>query len=134
VTSDSSTSKLCCNDEVYPDALGAERIPESATAGDFCRRFGLGGVLDLMDPTNIARLRFWKQQPRASFNEAIIGADAKAFVPGQLHRVRFGRVARPAFASCSSAATPTSPRASTWTLGIAPATSASFSASIERPI
>jgi DNA invertase Pin-like site-specific DNA recombinase len=27
------------NDEVYLDALGAERIPDPTTAGDFCRRF-----------------------------------------------------------------------------------------------
>ena len=27
------------NDEVYLDALGAKRIPDPTTAGDFCRRF-----------------------------------------------------------------------------------------------
>jgi hypothetical protein len=27
------------NDEVYLDALGAQRIPDPTTAGDFCRRF-----------------------------------------------------------------------------------------------
>ena len=27
------------NDEVYLDALGAARIPDPTTAGDFCRRF-----------------------------------------------------------------------------------------------
>ena len=26
------------NDEVYLDALGAQRIPDPTTAGDFCRR------------------------------------------------------------------------------------------------
>ena len=30
------------NDEVYLDALGAERIPDPTTAGDFCRRFTRG--------------------------------------------------------------------------------------------
>ena len=30
------------NDEVYLDALGAERIPDPTTAGDFCRRFSRG--------------------------------------------------------------------------------------------
>ena len=30
------------NDEVYLDALGAERIPDPTTAGDFCRRFARG--------------------------------------------------------------------------------------------
>ena len=30
------------NDEVYLDALGAQRIPDPTTAGDFCRRFYRG--------------------------------------------------------------------------------------------
>ena len=34
------------NDEVYLDALGAERIPDPTTAGDFCRRFAEADVLD----------------------------------------------------------------------------------------
>jgi hypothetical protein len=63
------------NDEVYLDALGAQRIPDPTTAGDFCRRFGTGDVLDLMDAINDARLRVWKQQPRAFFDEAVIDAD-----------------------------------------------------------
>ena len=28
------------NDEVFLDTLGAQRIPDPTTAGDFCRRFG----------------------------------------------------------------------------------------------
>jgi hypothetical protein len=32
------------NDEVYLDALEAERIPDPAAAGDFCRRFSEGDV------------------------------------------------------------------------------------------
>jgi hypothetical protein len=63
------------NDEVYLDALGAQRIPDPTTAGDFCRRFGTGDVLDLMDAINDARLRVWRQQPAAFFGEAIIDAD-----------------------------------------------------------
>ena len=63
------------NDEVYLNALGAERIPEPTTAGDFCRRFRLGHVLELMDAVNEARLRVWAQQPAEFFNEAVIDAD-----------------------------------------------------------
>jgi Transposase DDE domain group 1 len=63
------------NDEVYLNALGAERIPDPTTAGDFCRRFGMGDVLELMDAINEARLRVWKQQPEEFFHEAIIDAD-----------------------------------------------------------
>jgi hypothetical protein len=63
------------NDEVYLDALGAERIPDPTTAGDFCRRFGIGDVLDLMDAINDARARVWAQQPKEFFDQAVIDAD-----------------------------------------------------------
>jgi Transposase DDE domain group 1 len=63
------------NDEVYLDALGAERIPDPTTAGDFCRRFSEADVLTLMDAINQARLRVWAQQPPEFFAEAILEAD-----------------------------------------------------------
>lgn len=63
------------NDEVYLNALGAVRIPDPTTAGDFCRRFKFGDILDLMEAINEARLRVWKQQPEAFFDEAVIDAD-----------------------------------------------------------
>ncbi len=63
------------NDEVYLDALGAERIPDPTTAGDFCRRFTEGDVKRLMDIFNETRLRVWKQQPDGFFDEAVIDAD-----------------------------------------------------------
>jgi Transposase DDE domain group 1 len=63
------------NDEVYLDALGAERIPDPTTAGDFCRRFTEGDVEGLMDTFNEARLRVWKQQPDDFFDEAFLDAD-----------------------------------------------------------
>jgi hypothetical protein len=63
------------NDEVYLNALDAQRVPDPTTAGDFCRRFGLGDVLDLMDAINQARLRVWAQQPAAFFDQATIDAD-----------------------------------------------------------
>ena len=63
------------NDEVYLDALGAERIPDPTTAGDFCRRFSEADVLTLMDAINEARLRVWAQQPPEFFAEAILEAD-----------------------------------------------------------
>ena len=47
------------NDEVYLDALDAERIPDPTTAGDFCRRFTEGDVERLMDTFDEARLRAW---------------------------------------------------------------------------
>jgi Transposase DDE domain group 1 len=63
------------NDEAYLNALGAQRIPDPTTAGDFCRRFGLGDVLDLMDAFNQARKRVWAQQPAAFFDQAVIDVD-----------------------------------------------------------
>ena len=63
------------NDEVYLDALGAERIPDPTTAGDFCRRFTETDVLQLMESINEARLRVWKRQPESFFAEAVIDAD-----------------------------------------------------------
>jgi Transposase DDE domain group 1 len=63
------------NDEVYLDALGAERIPDPTTEGDFCRRFSVADVLTLMDAINRARLRVWAQQPAEFFDNGIIEAD-----------------------------------------------------------
>ena len=63
------------NDETYLDALGAERIPDPTTAGDFCRRFTEADVGRLMDAFNETRLRVWGQQPRDFFDHATIDAD-----------------------------------------------------------
>ena len=63
------------NDEVYLNALGAERIPDPTTAGDFCRRFCGMDVMTLMDAINKARQRVWAQQPPEFFDQAIIDAD-----------------------------------------------------------
>jgi Transposase DDE domain group 1 len=63
------------NDEVYLDALGAERIPDPTTAGDFCRRFTEADVERLMGTVNEVRLRAWKEQTADFFDEAFIDAD-----------------------------------------------------------
>ena len=63
------------NDEVYLNALGAERIPDPTTAGDFCRRFAESDVTTLMDTFNHTRLRVWAKQPPEFFEEAILDAD-----------------------------------------------------------
>jgi Transposase DDE domain group 1 len=63
------------NDAVYLDALGAERIPDPTTAGDFCRRFRESDIIDLMDAVNQARKRVWAEQPPEFFEEAILDAD-----------------------------------------------------------
>jgi hypothetical protein len=63
------------NDEVYLNALGADRIPDPTTAGDFCRRFIESDVMTLMDTINQGRLRVWAQQPPDFLEEAILDAD-----------------------------------------------------------
>ncbi len=63
------------NDEVYLDALGARRIPDPTTAGDFCRRFTPHDVDALQEAFNQTRLKVWRQQPKAFFDEAVLEAD-----------------------------------------------------------
>ena len=63
------------NDEVYLDALGAQRIPDPTTAGDFCRRFSLQDVMTLMEIINRVRLGIWKKQPPAFFEQARLDGD-----------------------------------------------------------
>jgi len=48
--------ELWRNDEVYLDALGAQRIPDPTTEGDFCRRFTAVDVEILQDTLNEVRL------------------------------------------------------------------------------
>jgi hypothetical protein len=62
-------------DEVYLNALGAVRIPDPTTAGDFCRRFQEADVLTLMEAINTTRLRVWSQQRADFFTEAIVDVD-----------------------------------------------------------
>jgi hypothetical protein len=64
------------NDEAYLDALGAQRIPDPTTEGDFCRRFETSEQVEtLMEAINEARLNVWRQQPATFFEEAVIDAD-----------------------------------------------------------
>jgi hypothetical protein len=61
--------------EVYLDALGAQRIPDPTTAGDFCRRFGEAEIEALQTAINETRVRVWQRQPAGFFDEAVIEAD-----------------------------------------------------------
>ena len=67
--------ELLRNDEGYLDALGARRIPDPTTAGDFCRRFGVSDVDRLQELFNATRLKVWRQQPDEFFAEAVLDAD-----------------------------------------------------------
>jgi hypothetical protein len=63
------------NDEVFLDALGAWRIPDPTTAGDFCRRFTAADIHALQEAFHETRLRVWAQQPAAFFTHATIDMD-----------------------------------------------------------
>lgn len=68
--------ELLRNDENYLDMLGARRIPDPTTAGDFCRRFDSPGqVHALQRAINEARLRVWSLQPDTFFEHALIDVD-----------------------------------------------------------
>jgi hypothetical protein len=63
------------NDAVFLDALGARRIPDPTTAGDFCRRFDAAKINRLQDIFDDVRIGVWKRQPDAFFELAILDAD-----------------------------------------------------------
>jgi hypothetical protein len=63
------------NDEAFMNGLGAQRIPDPTTAGDFTRRFGPAQIEALMEAINQTRLRVWQQQPAGFMKEAIVQID-----------------------------------------------------------
>jgi hypothetical protein len=62
-------------DEVFLNGLGAERIPDPTTAGDFTRRFGPEDITALQECINRARLAVWKVQPKGFLQEAFVDVD-----------------------------------------------------------
>jgi hypothetical protein len=59
----------------YLDALGARRIPDATTAGDFLRRFTEPDVIELMEAKNDVRRRIWQSQPKSTRRLALIDVD-----------------------------------------------------------
>ncbi|MBL8798581.1 MAG: hypothetical protein JNM56_32090 [Planctomycetia bacterium] len=62
-------------DEVFLDALGARRIPDPTTAGDFCRRFTEPSIRQLQDLVHDVRVGVWARQPAEFFRQARIDMD-----------------------------------------------------------
>jgi hypothetical protein len=62
-------------DESYLNALGARRIPDPTTAGDFCRRFTAETIRMLQDLINDTRRKVWARQPVGFFERATIDMD-----------------------------------------------------------
>lgn len=61
--------------ESYLNGLGAERIPDPTTAGDFTRRFEEADITNLQECVNRARLKVWKVQPKGFLKEAFVDVD-----------------------------------------------------------
>jgi len=70
------------NDLVFLDALGADRIPDPTTAGDFCRRFSSDDVETLQDVFDQTRLKVWHEQPSDFFDEAVLDVDGTLVATG----------------------------------------------------
>jgi len=68
------------NDEVFLDALGASRIPDPTTAGDFCRRFHPCHLDALQDAFDDARLKVWTRQPKKFFARATVDLDGTLLI------------------------------------------------------
>jgi hypothetical protein len=62
-------------DEAYLNALGAVRVPDPTTAGDFCRRFGEEDLESLQAAIDVARRNAWSSQPDSFFELATLDAD-----------------------------------------------------------
>jgi len=67
--------ELLRQDAAFLDGIGAERIPDPTTAGDYCRRFNSVSINWLMDGFNEVRVRVWKAQPSSFREKAVIEAD-----------------------------------------------------------
>jgi hypothetical protein len=63
------------NDESFLDSIGAERIPDPTTAGDFCRRFDPDDINRLQDVFDQVRLGIWRQQDDGFWDQATIELD-----------------------------------------------------------
>jgi hypothetical protein len=74
------------NDVNFLDALGARRIPDPTTAGDFCRRFDECHINVLQDIYDEVRIGVWKQQPDAFFDRAILDADGTLVATDAQHK------------------------------------------------
>jgi len=71
--------ELLRQDENYLDALGAQRIPDPTTEGDFCRRFkSEADVNSLQSAINTVRVKQWRAYGRREpgfLDQAMIDAD-----------------------------------------------------------
>lgn len=69
-------------DEVYLNALGARRIPDPTTAGDFCRRFTGDSIDVLQEVFHETRRKVWAEQPPEFFAQATLDVDGVLVATG----------------------------------------------------
>jgi hypothetical protein len=67
--------ELLRQNESYMDMLGAQRIPDPTTEGDFLRRFAEADIVALLDAVNGIRQRMWTLLPRDELKRAVIDGD-----------------------------------------------------------
>jgi hypothetical protein len=67
--------ELLRQDESYMDMLGAQRIPDPTTSGDFLRRFTPSEIETYMDVVNGCRVPIWRQQSPEFREQATIDVD-----------------------------------------------------------
>jgi hypothetical protein len=67
--------ELLRQDEAYLDMIGAQRLPDPTTAGDFLRRPDEEGLERLMDAVNGIRSRVWRKEPKRFRRTAIVDVD-----------------------------------------------------------
>ena len=75
-------------DEALMNMLGARRLPDPTTAGDFLRRFAEKDIDVLQSLINAIRVEVWKRQPKAFRARAVIDADGT--VAGTTGEKKFG--------------------------------------------
>ena len=66
---------LLREDEALMNVLGARRLPDPTTAGDFLRRFGEKEINEFQALVNGIRVGVWQHQPKAFRRRAVIDAD-----------------------------------------------------------
>jgi hypothetical protein len=82
--------ELLRQDEPYMDSLGAARVPDPTTAGDFLRRFSALDVIALMDAVNRVRAGLWRKQPREFRRLGVIDADGTVAPTGGEKKLGMG--------------------------------------------
>jgi hypothetical protein len=62
-------------DEAYLNGLGAQRLPDPTTAGDFTRRFEQKNIEALLEAIHTARQWVWERQPKDFLARAVLDVD-----------------------------------------------------------